>query len=274
MNDKYSTWEDAVVWLRSQPDKAELTRACYFDDPLSDAADRFYHSSEWVEIRKRLKTGCGGTVLDLGAGRGISSYAFARDGWKVVAIEPDPSRIVGAGAIKSLADDSNLPISVVRSFAESVPFKNHSFDVVYGRQVLHHAQDLPKMCKEISRVLKPTGIFIATREHVIDKPEDLTIFLARHPLQQKYGGENAYLLKQYLRAIRDSGIQITETLNSWNSDINLFPESIDSIKQKIAKKTSLPYPSLIPDGLLRLWGVLDRTPGRMYSFFGRKNHEK
>ena len=41
-------------------------------------------------------------ALDLGAGRGISSYALAREGWQVTALEPDPSMLIGAGAIRSL----------------------------------------------------------------------------------------------------------------------------------------------------------------------------
>jgi len=33
----FSTWEQAVNWLRSQPDQQEFIRACYFDAPLRAA---------------------------------------------------------------------------------------------------------------------------------------------------------------------------------------------------------------------------------------------
>lgn len=273
MNDKFRTWEEAVIWLRSQPDQTDLIRACYYDDPLVEAAGRFYHSSEWTEIQKRLK-GKRGKILDLGAGRGISSYAFACDGCEVIAAEPDSSRVVGTKAIRCLAENSNLPISVIQSFAESLPFRDDTFDVVYGRQVLHHAQDLPRMCREILRVLKPGGIFLATREHVISKPGDLLIFLKYHPLQKMYGGENAYLLKQYLNTLHDSGIQITEILNPYASDINLFPESHETVKKNIAGKIFFPFPTLIPDFMLHLVGKFNKTPGRLYSFIGRKKNER
>ena len=269
MNDNQLTWEEAVVWLRSQPDKAGLVKACYYDDPLHDAAARFHQSTEWKEIQRRLPEQKG-LVLDLGAGRGISSFAFARDGWETIAVEPDRSAIVGARAIEKLSLDSGLPIQVVQALAETLPFRDNTFDVVYGRQILHHANDLTSMCNEISRVLKPGGIFIATREHVISSLSDLNSFLERHPLQKLYGGENAYLLQRYIDAILASGIEITGILNPLSSDINLFPDSQVSAKSNIAKNLHIPSPSLIPTGFLSLLGRFDHTPGRLYSFFGRK----
>jgi ubiquinone/menaquinone biosynthesis C-methylase UbiE len=269
MNDRVLTWEEAVEWLRSLPNQVELVKACYYDDPLIDAAKRFHQSTEWVEIQKRLPQHKG-KVLDLGAGRGISSFAFSRDGWDVVAIEPDRSAIVGAMAIKHLADETALPISVLQTFAETLPFKDNLFDVVYGRQILHHAQDLSVMCNELSRVLKPGGIFIATREHVISKPADLDCFLAQHPLQKMYGGENAYLLKTYIDAIQQSGIHIDEILNPSASNINLFPGSQETMKNDLAQRIHLPFPSLIPIAILKIIGGLNQNPGRLYSFIGRK----
>jgi hypothetical protein len=111
---------------------------------------------------------------------------------------------------------------------------------------------------------------MATREHVISKTTDLNRFLAQHPLQKMYGGENAYLLQDYVNAIRGSGIQITEILNPFASDINLFPESTMTTKSKIAKKMHFPFPSLIPSAVLKILGRISQTPGRLYSFIGRK----
>ena len=76
------TWEDAVVWLREQPDKRQLVLDAYYDDPLIAAADRYVQSSEWQEIAKLL-SGRRGRALDVGAGRGIASYALAHQGFKV-----------------------------------------------------------------------------------------------------------------------------------------------------------------------------------------------
>ena len=96
MSDKMLSWEEAVQWLRDQPEKSELVKFCYYDDPLETAAERFLQSEEWVELVNLLKSKKSGQVLDIGAGRGISSYAFAKSGYEVTALEPNPSLLVGA----------------------------------------------------------------------------------------------------------------------------------------------------------------------------------
>ncbi|MDD1465621.1 class I SAM-dependent methyltransferase, partial [Dolichospermum sp. ST_sed5] len=173
MSDKMLTWEEAVQWLRDQPEQQELVQYCYYDDPLESAAERFSHSEEWTALNKLLKPKIPGKVLDIGAGRGISSYAFAKAGCSVTALEPDSSNLVGAGAIHRLAKNTDLSIQVVQDWGETLPFTDNYFDIVYGRAVLHHAQNLKQLCQEAARVLKPGGYFIATREHIISRKEDL-----------------------------------------------------------------------------------------------------
>lgn len=267
MNGKHLTWEDAVIWLRAQPDQVELVRDCFYDDPLIEAAERFCASSEWDAVR--AMTGpASGRALDIGAGRGISSYALARDGWQVTALEPDPSAVVGAGAIEQLAAAGNLPIAVVRDWGETLPLPDASFDLVYGRQVLHHARDLRTLCAEMARVLRPGGTFLATREHVIFKDSDLAVFLARHPLHWLYGGENAYRLGEYKRAIESAGIRLTRVLNPWASSVNLHPRTAADIAELIHARLPFVPTSVLSPSLLRRLGWLIRSPGTNYSFLG------
>src|SRR5690606_5072996 len=130
-----------VRWLREQPDSQVLVRDSYYDDPLSAAADRYRASSEWQEVRRLIGAGAGRTALETGAGRGIASYALAREGFAVTALEPDPSDLVGSGAIRKLAAETGLAIEVVEVRSETLPFPDRSFDVVFARAVLHHVSD-------------------------------------------------------------------------------------------------------------------------------------
>jgi SAM-dependent methyltransferase len=267
--DQMITWEAAVEQLKRRPESAELVRACFYDDPLLGAAERYWKSTEWRAVRNHLPTRPG-TALDIGAGRGISAYALARDGWKVTALEPDPSATVGAAAIRSLAVASAETIDVVETWGEDLPFRDASFDLVHCRQVLHHARDLKQLCCQIGRVLKPGGTFVASREHVISRKDDLPRFLESHPLQALYGGENAYLLQEYTDAIQLGAVRLKHVLNPMASDINLYPSSLAEVKARWARKLRLPSASWIPDALLSLWGARSQTPGRLYTFIGIK----
>ncbi len=263
------TWEEAVLWLKRQPDTAALVRACFYDDPLSAAAERYWECSEWQAVRQFLPTSqC--KALDIGSGRGIAAYALARDGHAVTALEPDPSDVVGAGAIRQLAQVTSQAIDVVETWGETLPFPAASFDVVHCRQVLHHARDLGQLCSQISRVLKPGGMLIATREHVISRKEDLPTFLDSHPLHRYYGGEHAYLLREYTDAIERAGLKIGDILNPLETPINFYPATRDELRARLAGKLRLPFPRLVPDAALTLAGRWINTPGRLFSFIARK----
>jgi len=266
------SWEGAVEWLRSQPDKADLVRACFYDDPLSAAAARYAAGDEWTAVREIV--GCGpGLALDLAAGRGIAAFALARDGWAVIAVEPDPSNIVGAGAIRSLVAETGVDVNIVEEWGERLPFETATFDLVHCRQGLHHARDLFAMCREAARVLKPGGMFIASREHVISRREDLPAFLASHALHHLYGGENAFLLEEYLGAIVGAGMKLRFVLNPFESAINFFPSNRRELKHNVARQYHWPWPSLIPDAVLHWLGRRTDAPGRLYTFAAVKPRE-
>jgi SAM-dependent methyltransferase len=270
------TWEEAVSWLVAQPDQQALVRDCYYDKPLESAVERYWRSKEWLAVRELLPARPG-KALDIGAGRGISSYALARDGWEVTALEPDPSGEVGAGAIRHLAASQNLPISVIEEFGERIPCPSASFDLVFARQALHHAKDLPALCAEAARLLKPGGAFIAIRDHVISKRADLPRFFDIHPLHKLYGGENALLLHEYLDALRGAGFEIRRVIRPLENAINLAPLDEHSLREELAQRVEhYPGGALVAKPLrqsdltygvfLRILTIFDSRPGRLYSF--------
>jgi len=280
MSDKlFRSWEEAVGWLMQQADQQQLVRDCYYDEPRKLAAQRYMQSDEWLEIRKLL-SGTSGKALDIGAGQGMSSVALARDGWRVTALEPDTSDLVGTGAIRKLADELDVPVDIVCNQGENIPAEDASFDLVFSRQVLHHASDLGAFCSEVFRVLKPGGMFVAVRDHVISRSEDMQAFLDAHPLHHLYGGESAYTLKEYQQAIRGSGLSLLRSIAPLESVINYAPYSRESIRTKIAQRLqAMPMGGLLAGAMRRpaLSGLMmriamhfDDRPGRLYSFVSVK----
>lgn len=269
-------------WLRQQPDRQQLVFDSYYDDPLLAAAQRYHASEEWQAVRGWLPVPGQGPALDVGAGRGIASYALARDGYAVTALEPDPSSLVGAGAIRGLASEAGLVIEVREDFSEQLPFPDRSFSIVFARAVLHHTRDLSSACREFFRVLKPGGALVAIREHVISRASDLEAFHRIHPLHRMYGGENAYLLRQYLDAISASGLVVRKVLAPLESEINLAPYTAASFRREIASRVGdripgagamlglvLDIPGVWPVARA-LIGRFDHRPGRLYSFIAER----
>lgn len=278
---QFSTWEEAVQWLRNQPGQGELVMAAYYDDPLLAVANRYWASEEWNAI-KRLLPKTRGKALDVGAGRGIASFALAREGFQVTALEPDGSELVGAAAVRSLAQETGLPIAVTQEFSEKLSFTDGQFDIVFARAVLHHTRDLSAACSEFFRVLKPGGRLIAVREHVISKSVDLDRFLEIHPLHRLYGGENAFLLDQYESSLQEAGFHLEKVITPLESPINYAPHTLNSLQHEIAVRASLDLPVLRGMakrliGIPWVWSLLrplitklDHRPGRLYSFIAKR----
>jgi SAM-dependent methyltransferase len=271
------SWEDAVRTLINDREKQALVEACYFDSPLASAAERYHQSDEWQAMRDLIGSPRG-TAVDIGAGNGIVSFALARDGWKTIAVEPDPSDLVGAGAIRRLAAEQGVSISVIDGFGEGLPLADNSVDLAIARQVLHHARDLSKFAREIARVLAPGGLFVSTRDHVISGPGQLQSFLDNHPLHSLYGGENAFTVGQYRTAITRAGLTIKQEIGPLASMINIAPHTQSTLKAELANRfgrlRSLARVVLAPapvfNGFIRILSIIDRRPGRLVSFVCKK----
>lgn len=115
----------------------------------------------------RLGLPSGSLVLDAGTGFGRHAFEFARRGHRVVALDSAPDEIAGtkdtfvamldAGEI----EDKNY-VGVLRGDATSLPFADATFDAVITSEVLEHIPDDTGALGELSRVLRPGGIFAAT----------------------------------------------------------------------------------------------------------------
>jgi ubiquinone/menaquinone biosynthesis C-methylase UbiE len=215
--------EEAILELRRDASMADILRDSYLDEDVLACGERFLHSPEFAETWKLLGWKArGGTVVDVGAGRGIASYAFVRSGVaRVIAVEPDPSEVVGHRALGRLCQ--GLPVEIVSELGETLSLPDESVDVVYARQVLHHISDLRGALRQFSRVLRREGVFLAAREHVAETNEELRAFLASHAVHRLAGGENARPLRSYRAAIQGAGLLLCADYGQWDSIISAAP---------------------------------------------------
>jgi 2-polyprenyl-6-hydroxyphenyl methylase/3-demethylubiquinone-9 3-methyltransferase len=98
----------------------------------------------------------GKTALDVGCGGGILCEEIARLGFAVTGIDPSGHSLQIAA---SHAQAGGLRINYEQGTGEAIPYRDNSCDIVFCCDVLEHVRDVPKVIAEISRVLKPGGVF-------------------------------------------------------------------------------------------------------------------
>jgi SAM-dependent methyltransferase len=269
--------DEAIRRLRQDPACSDLIRDAYLGRDVRDSARRFAASDEFAEVLAMIGDRLArATLVDMGAGTGIASFALSAAGaGRVIAIEPDGSDEVGRGAMAR----GGVDVEVLAAFAEDLPLDSGSVDIVYARQVLHHAADLEGALREIARVLRAGGLLLACREHVVDDDTQLSAFLEAHPVHQLAGGENAYPLSRYRSAIRDSGLALAGVLGPWDSIINAFPSVRSSqelrqlpvgwLERRFGRVGWLAGHVPIVRRLV-LRKIDQREPGRLYTFVAHK----
>ncbi len=99
-------------------------------------------------------------LLDVGCGGGLDLSTYSKMGFTdLCGIDPsskfidEARKLLGANA------------GVQEGSFEHIPHQDGSFDVVTSRFALHYSKDIAASIKEVSRVLKPGGTFIAVVSH-------------------------------------------------------------------------------------------------------------
>jgi 2-polyprenyl-6-hydroxyphenyl methylase / 3-demethylubiquinone-9 3-methyltransferase len=98
----------------------------------------------------------GKTAIEVGCGGGVLCEEIARMGFDVTGIDPSEHSLQIA-AIHAKAN--SLQINYEKGTGEALPYRDNSSDIIFCCDVLEHVRDVPKVISEISRVLKPGGVF-------------------------------------------------------------------------------------------------------------------
>jgi ubiquinone/menaquinone biosynthesis C-methylase UbiE len=106
-----------------------------------------------------------GTMLDLGCGEGRHIFGLMEKfpDLKCIGLDPHIESLEKAfEGLKFLESISNSKTNFLSGSAYSLPFSDDSFDLVVCSEVLEHLHDYKDAIKEINRVLKPGGQFLAS----------------------------------------------------------------------------------------------------------------
>jgi ubiquinone/menaquinone biosynthesis C-methylase UbiE len=100
-----------------------------------------------------------GDALEIGAGTGYFSLNLLQAG----VIERATATDISPGMLATLEENAaelGLEVQTAAAEAETLPFPDQSFDLVFGHAVLHHIPDLERAFMEFARVLRPGGTLV------------------------------------------------------------------------------------------------------------------
>jgi glycosyltransferase involved in cell wall biosynthesis/ubiquinone/menaquinone biosynthesis C-methylase UbiE len=118
---------------------------------------RYQDYAPWMPRVMEFADHAGEQVLEVGGGMGTDLAQFARNGAIVTDVDL-------SGGHLQIAQENfrlrGLTGRFVHHDAESLPFDDDSFDLVYSNGVIHHTPNTAKAVAEMWRVLKPGGRII------------------------------------------------------------------------------------------------------------------
>lgn len=132
-------------------------------------ADRWWSDDiRWVRTLKNLVPGRlswmdrqidwrGKQVLDLGCAGGFMAEALVDRGAIVTGLDPPREAIAAA---RAHAAQTGRAIRYDVGVGEALPYPDTTFDAVVCVDVLEHVQDLSRVMAEVTRVLRPDGLFL------------------------------------------------------------------------------------------------------------------
>jgi 2-polyprenyl-6-hydroxyphenyl methylase/3-demethylubiquinone-9 3-methyltransferase len=97
-------------------------------------------------------------VLDLKCGGGLTTACLAQRGVTVIRVDLSRASLYVASRHGRAHGHPKSVFACGR--AESLPFADASFNIVWCTDVLEHLSDLPTAIAQIARVLKPGGLFL------------------------------------------------------------------------------------------------------------------
>lgn len=135
-------------------------------------------------------------ALEVGCGGGILTEEIAKMGFRTTGID------ISKNAIKQANDHAllkQLNINYKIGDALELPIENNEFDAVFCCDVLEHLPDLNKAITEISRVLKPEGIFFYDTINRTFLSKLVTIKIAQEWKRFAFMPENLHVWEMFIK---------------------------------------------------------------------------
>jgi len=162
-----------------------------------------------VEMSRFLRTsalGPGGTILEVGCGRGAGGRLIRKafQPGQLHLLDLDPRMVEKARA--SFAGTKQRGVFCHVGDATHLPFRSGALDALFGFGFLHHVVDWEAAVGETARVLKPGGLYFMEELYPSLYQNWLTKRILRHP------PENRFKSRDLKEAMAREGLELKEVL--------------------------------------------------------------
>ncbi len=209
---------EVAGWIKMSQDEGWYAASATIDLALPNVISKLgwdpLHASSWVGteysfermMKQLIRPGM--RVLEIGAARTWAGRFFVEAGCEYTACDIMADAQIGLGRAHFFMEQYNCHYEAVAADAESLPFADSAFDLVFAIAALHHALDLPQMIKEMARVTRQGG-------HVVGLAEGVRSFRVgpdapTQSTEKRYGiNEHVHSLLAYYRACLQNRLWIT-----------------------------------------------------------------
>ncbi|GLT44900.1 hypothetical protein SLA2020_187730 [Shorea laevis] len=127
---------------------------------------------EFEMMKDYLKPVLGGNIIDASCGSGLFSRLFAKSGLFSHVVALDYSENMLQQCYEFIEKEENFPkekVTLIRADISRLPFVSSSIDAVHAGAAIHCWPSPSTAVAEISRVLRPGGVLVATT-YILDGP--------------------------------------------------------------------------------------------------------
>lgn len=202
--------------------KMNLLEKLAMNNPVRFYIQRHMEAPLLVKLGAHVE---GMNVLEVGCAHGVGTQILL-DGWnakKVYAMDLDEDMLKKAR--KRLASYSKDRLELHIGDVTRIDVPDQSYDAVVNFAAIHHVPDWQSALAEISRVLKPGGLFIfqeVTERWILRWPYSV---LFEHPMENRFSGQ------QFINELERLGFEVGGNWAEWADGDFIFAVAKKSLKE-------------------------------------------
>uniref|UniRef100_A0A0E0LV06 Methyltransferase type 11 domain-containing protein n=1 Tax=Oryza punctata TaxID=4537 RepID=A0A0E0LV06_ORYPU len=178
---------------------------------------------EFEMAKTYLKPTTGGIIVDASCGSGLFSRLFVKSELysHVVALDFSENMLKQCNEFVKQENISDKTLALVRADISRLPFVSGSIDAVHAAAAIHCWPSPACAVAEISRVLRPGGVFVASTFVADILPPAVPVLRIGRPYISQFTGSNIFLseaeFEDLCRACGLVDFTILRALSSWTN---------------------------------------------------------